>query len=280
MKVAVTGSTGFVGRHVVAELARRGCDVTCVLRRTPNPSPTRVATKAVRVDLAEPSEHVFEAIGSPEVLIHLAWGGLPNYDSLHHFEAELPLHYAWLKSLVAGGLVHVVSTGTCFEYGLQCGALREDMATLPVNAYGLAKDRLRRKLEFLQAQTPMMLTWARLFYMFGDGQSEQSLLPQLRRAVARGDAKFAMSGGEQLRDYLPVGDAARHLVDLALAGRGHGVVNVCAGRPISVRALVEAWIEANGWTIGLDLGRFAYPTHEPMAFWGDDAKLRGCLSPR
>ena len=33
----------------------------------------------------------------------------------------------------------------------------------------------------------------------------------------------------------------------------------------------------NAWTIGLDLGRFPYPAHEPMAFWGDAAKLKRCL---
>jgi len=44
-----------------------------------------------------------------------------------------------------------------------------------------------------------------------------------------------------------------------------------------VRSLVEGWLAANAWPIGLDLGRYPYPTHEPMAFWGDATKLRRCL---
>ena len=39
----------------------------------------------------------FERIGRPDVLIHLAWGGLPNYRSLHHFEGELPAQYRFLR---------------------------------------------------------------------------------------------------------------------------------------------------------------------------------------
>ena len=55
-----------------------------------------------------------------------------------------------------------------------------------------------------------------------------------------------MSGGEQLRDYLPVAVAACHLVDLALLPQAAGTVNVCSGQPTSVRARVEGWIREHG----------------------------------
>jgi dTDP-6-deoxy-L-talose 4-dehydrogenase (NAD+) len=86
-----------------------------------------------------------------------------------------------------------------------------------------------------------------------------------------------MSGGEQLRDYLDVTEAASHLAQLALGQRGHGLVNLCSGRPISVRRLVEGWIKTNRWSIRPDLGRYPDPTHEPLAFWGDATKLSHCL---
>jgi len=47
----------------------------------------------VRLDLAAAPANTFELLERPDVLIHLAWGGLPNYRSLHHFEQELPLQY-------------------------------------------------------------------------------------------------------------------------------------------------------------------------------------------
>jgi dTDP-6-deoxy-L-talose 4-dehydrogenase (NAD+) len=79
-----------------------------------------------------------------------------------------------------------------------------------------------------------------------------------------------MSSGEQLRDYLPVETLAAKLVDIALLGRGAGLVNVCSGRPVSVRALVESWIAQHGWSIALDRGKYPIAEYEPMAFWGDD----------
>jgi dTDP-6-deoxy-L-talose 4-dehydrogenase (NAD+) len=142
---------------------------------------------------------------------------------------------------------------------------------------GFAKDTLRRQLEHLQRIRPFNLTWTRLFYLYGEGQAENSLLPQLKRAVERNDRVFNMSGGEQLRDYLPVADVVKYIVSLAMTGRDNGVVNICSGKPISVRRLVEEWIKENKWSIDIHLGHYRYPECEPMAFWGDRDKLNRCL---
>lgn len=276
MRIAVTGASGFIGRAVLAELSRRGIAAVACSRSGVGAHPG-ADHRTVSLDLHEASADTYERLGRPDVLIHLAWSGLPNYRSLHHVESELPAQYRFLRGLVEVGLGTLVVAGTCFEYGMQSGPLHEDLPTRPENPYGFAKDALRRELEFLKSSRPFALTWARLFYLYGEGQAGTSLLPQLRQAVARGDKAFNMSGGEQLRDYLAVEEAARLLVSLALARCDAGAVNVCSGQPVSVRRLVEGWIRENGWTIDLNLGHFPYPDYEPMAFWGERRKLDSIL---
>jgi dTDP-6-deoxy-L-talose 4-dehydrogenase (NAD+) len=280
VKVAVTGPTGFVGRHVVQELELRSISPTLICQPSVEIPPAFARHANVQIDLKEMPAKAFDLMGKPDVLIHLAWGGLPNYKSLHHYEEELPAHYRFLKSLVESGLKNLLVTGTCFEYGMQSGPLSEHMEARPNNPYGFAKDMLRRQLEYLQQVTQFNLTWTRLFYLYGEGQAENSLLPQLKRAVERGDRIFKMSDGEQLRDYLPISEVAKLLVSLAMAGRDNGVVNVCSGKPISVRKLVEGWIRENGWSIDLNLGHYPYPDYEPMAFWGNRDKLTQCVKAR
>ena len=82
-----------------------------------------------------------------------------------------------------------------------------------------------------------------------------------------------MSGGDQLRDYLPVNEVAERLVKAGLQERINGVINICSGKPISVRSLVEQRMRERGRMLHLELGHFPYPVHEPMAYWGDDRLL-------
>lgn len=278
MKVAVTGASGFIGRHVAQALLERGVEVIACARDTARLGALPASARRVRLDIAEPTASDYDRLQRPDLLLHLAWDGLPNYRSPHHEQQELPRQYAFLRGLVASGLPALLVTGTCFEYGMQSGALSEDAPAQPANPYGQAKHSLHRQLELLRQQHPFAFTWARLFYMYGDGQSPQSLYPALRTAAARGDARFPMSGGEQLRDYLPVEEVARTLVRLALLPQGAGTVNVCSGRPVTVRSLVEGWISEHGWAITPEFGRYPYPDHEPMAFWGERTRLDAVLA--
>lgn len=282
MKTLITGATGFVGRHVVSQLVAEGLDVTAVARKAQGFAnmPWQRHARCVAVDIHAQELDFIEAFGRPEAVLHLAWTGLPNYRENFHFERNLPADYLFLKKAVEAGVEQILVTGTCFEYGLQSGALDEEQITKPITPYGFAKDALRRQMEFLKAKMPFLLTWVRLFYLYGDGQSESSLLPKLRNAIARGDKTFEMSGGEQLRDYLPVTEAARLLVALFMKHQDIGVVNVCSGKPASVRRLVENWIQENSWAIDLNFGHYPYPEHEPMAFWGDAFKLNTLLAPQ
>ena len=46
------------------------------------------------------------------------------------------------------------------------------------------------------------------------------------------------------------------------------MVNVCSGKPISVRKLVEQRLAKRKADIKLNLGYYPYPDYEPAAFWG------------
>jgi nucleoside-diphosphate-sugar epimerase len=75
-----------------------------------------------------------------------------------------------------------------------------------------------------------------------------------------------------LRDYLPVTEVAARLVTILEHADLPGTINVCSGKPISVRRLVELRIAERQSTIQLNLGHYPYPDYEPMAFWGDSSR--------
>ena len=276
MKILVTGATGFIGNNVVLRLQARGHSVVAVARSEQRASTLSwyPETKFIACNIhSGGGELTAEKFGYPDALVHLAWPGLPNYKSLFHYEDTLFADYFFIKSLVEQGLKQVLVSGTCLEYGMQKDCLTEDMPTFPNNPYALAKDTLRKFLQSLQKQMPFTLQWCRLFYMYGRGQNPGSLLAQLDSAIDRGDKCFNMSGGEQLRDFLPVEEIARRIASLAEHVESDGIYNCCSGTPISIRALVEERIHERNAKIELNLGFYPYPDYEPMAFWGDAAKL-------
>jgi nucleoside-diphosphate-sugar epimerase len=275
MKILVTGATGFVGQHVINELLRSDHKIIAAVRKTSSTHlPEKIKTIELDLDNLDLARNYFVESGKPDLLIHLAWQGLPNYKEKFHLEKNLPSHSVFLKNMVDNGLQNLVVIGTCFEYGMKEGCLSEEMESDPQNPYALAKDKLRKFLEELQKQKPFILKWIRLFYMYGQGQKPNSLLSQLERALEKGEPVFNMSGGEQIRDYLPVEKVAENIVRISLQNKINGIINCCSGRPVKVKTLVENYLKENNKKINLNFGYYPYPDYEPMAFWGDDTKLK------
>tara|TARA_R110002126_G_scaffold265852_6_gene408991 strand:- start:881 stop:1696 length:816 start_codon:yes stop_codon:yes gene_type:complete len=267
-KIVVTGASGFIGRHVVPLLLTRDYDIMVMGRNSDSfkAFDWSKSVEFVQTDIHAAPNSDIDLAGYG--LMHLAWDGLPNYKDNFHFTQNLPHHFSFLQNLVQSGVEKMLVTGTCFEYGMANGPLSADQDTHPKNPYAFAKDCLRQQLEYLQNQYAFDLKWARLFYMYGEGQNLKSILPLLDQAIDRGDAIFNMSSGEQLRDYLPVEMVAEKLLALYENERV-GKFNICNGIPITIRKLVEDHIAKRKSNIKLNLGFYPYPDYEPMAFWGD-----------
>lgn len=278
-KVLLTGATGFIGNYVVAELLKAGHKVIVVSRSMEKAKSCKWFTQVqfIQYDLNQTNENFFRLFQQPEQLIHLAWEGLPNYNELFHLERNLPCSYSFIKNMVQNGLRNLVVIGTCLEYGLQEGSLSESMETKPVTCYGLAKDTLRKFIEQLQKKFDFEFKWIRLFYLYGEGQSQNSIFSQLEYALANKQSQFNMSGGQQLRDYLPVKKAAQYITKIAQQHHTNGIINCCSGNPISIKKLVENYLKKNKKTICLNLGYYPYSKNEPMEFWGDTGKLKRAL---
>jgi len=275
MKVLVTGSTGFIGYYVIHNLLQRGIYVVATSSNTKRAQQKDWYNKVVYVEhkIGEDNENLFQKFHQPDYLIHLAWEGLPNYKSSFHIEENLPKQISFIEKIIETGLKNISITGTCFEYGMQEGCLSEDLPTMPSNAYAIAKDILRKKIECFKKSNDFSFKWIRLFYMYGKGQNPQSLLSQLDLALKNNEEVFNMSGGQQLRDYLPVETVANLIVNITLQDIITGIFNCCSGRPISVQHFVEQYLLDKQESIKLNLGHYPYPDFEPMNFWGNISKL-------
>jgi dTDP-6-deoxy-L-talose 4-dehydrogenase (NAD+) len=110
--------------------------------------------------------------------------------------------------------------------------------------------------------------------MYGKGQNPKSLISQLDQALSNNEQVFNMSGGKQVRDFLPVEKVAAYIVGIACQQQIAGIINCCSGKPVMLKDFVAHYLTERNKSIQLNLGYYGYAEYEPMRFWGDDKKLR------
>jgi len=279
MKILVTGATGFIGNHLVNELLKNNSIEIIATSRNIKKAKTfdwYTKVKYIQYDFDNISDiNLYDFFERPDKMIHLAWDGLPDYNNLIHIEKNLFNNYWFIKNMVRNGLKDISITGTCLEYGMVNGCLNEDIETKPINSYAIAKDSLRKFIIELNKNLDFNYKWIRLFYMYGEGQSKKSLLFLLDNAIKNKEKEFNMTGGEQLRDFLHIKDVVKNIILISNQNDfKNEIVNCCSGKPISVRCLVENYLLKQNYNMKLNLGFYPYPEYEPMAFWGDNTKLK------
>lgn len=279
MKILVTGATGFIGKYVIKELLKNPnihiIASSSSLENLKNQySISQVQCIPYNILENEGNINLYQYFNKPDLLIHLAWNGLPNYMKSFHLTQNLPADIQFISNLVDNGLNDITITGTCFEYGLQNGCLNETMFCEPNNYYALAKFTLFRFLDIYFKEKLVCFKWVRLFYMYGQGQNPHSLIAQLDKAIEQNLFEFNMSSGEQVRDYLSVEEVAKNIVKIATQKKVSGVINNCSGNPQKILNFVKKYLLEKKLEINLNPGFYPYSPLEPMEFWGDNQKLK------
>lgn len=235
MRLFITGGTGFVGRWLCRALDGHSL---LVLTRQPAearlPSPCQIV--AGDLDGIPAWEDTLRRF-RPQVCVHLAWEGLPDYSlaaCMRNFQAGLKLFQA-LHNVRCS---RVVVAGTCWEYGSLTGCVNEDQIPDTLGLFAAFKTAQRLAFESLLASTGAELLWARPFFIYGPGQRTTSLIPSVFRALEAGRVP-QIQNPDAINDFVFVEDVARGLVTLATGSVSPGTYNLASGQPSRVRDVVN-----------------------------------------
>jgi len=276
MKILVTGASGGLGELIINKLLKDG---HCIVASSRNKEKAEHLSffkqvTYVEYDLSKPSSNnLYDYFHKPDALIHLAWDKLNEYKNEVHLTSILDQHKQFLHNLISNGLKDITCVGTCYEYGLQEGELKELMPSMPMMPYPESKNQLRLYLEELQKEFKFYLKWPRVFYVFGAIKERKNLYTLLIDAIQRGDSNFNMSGGEQIRDFLSPDEIAKLIIKISTQNKVLGIINCCSGEPIQLKDKIQNFLKENNYHIHLNLGHYPYPDYEPMHTWGSVEKL-------
>lgn len=270
-RILVTGAGGFLGRHVLRQLADSRL-VPIVMGRH---RPKGYSGEFVEADLLD-SEGACSALHriAPTHLLHLAW-----YTE-HGKYWNAPINLRWVDATVrlvqafclAGGR-RVVGAGSCAEYDWSYGYCREDETpVLPLTLYGTCKDVTRRLVTKICNDSAVSFAWARIFIPFGPGEDERRLIPALAR-VFKGELPPFGVNVDAFRDFLHAEDVARAFAALALSD-ARGTYNVASGDPTRIGDLVRLIADLHRADPKLVLDQATSRPGEPALLVGDAGKLR------
>lgn len=225
MKLAITGSTGFVGAHVKAVALARGHHVVCPVRRI---------------------------LPSPDF-----WRDLVGCDAVCHLAAHIPIHMAdrHPETFQDCFVTNVLLTARILR-AAQIAGVPRFVNFSSGNAYAVKQDypgegaplypssRGTAYLASKVAQEIVVSSWhelatcsLRLGSVYGPGQIK-GMLPHLIRRLLRGDTVVLENGGTYGADYVSVHDVARVAVD-ACESDCTGPFNIGSGRRVTIKTMAE-----------------------------------------
>lgn len=260
-RVLVTGGTGFIGRNVVDELIRRGYEVHSLVY--PPFAPEKEGLVQYEMNLLDNKQlEEFFNLHSFENLIHLAWYVGPK---CHIHDLNLDWTIATLnllKLFKESGGKKFLGAGTISEYEYKYGYLVEEQTpTDPQTLYGNTKNAIFNIAKVYCKQNNIEFKWPRIFNLYGPAEKPQRLMPSVINSCLKGE-DVKVSDCLKFQDYLHVEDTACGIVDVFEADI-QGAVNICSGKPVQLRTIVEKIAELTDFKGNILWGAI------PAAF-GDD----------
>ena len=272
--VLVTGAGGYIGRHVVLALLERGVHVKALDLRLDGVDPR---AERVAADLFSADPEIYDRLGRPDVVLHMAWRDGFKHNSPAHLD-DLPAHFHLIENLLAGGLKHLAVMGTMHEVGYWEGPIDETSPCRPASLYGISKNALRETAALLAGQHDALLQWIRAYYIVGDDKFGNSIFSKLLAAAEEGRRTFPFTSGKNKYDFISVSDVARQIAAIVCQDEVAGIVNACSGEPLSLADRVEAYIREHGLDLELEYGAFPDRPYDSPGVWGDATKIRAIMA--
>lgn len=267
MRCLVTGGCGFVGAALVRRLVAQGCDVAVVddlsAGSPENLGPDEDRVTVIKEDVSNDLGPIFASF-RPEAVFHLAaLHFIPDCDDdpARCLRINVDGTKAVLEATAALGYrVPVVIASSAAVYAPADWAHQEADSLRPVDVYGYSKRWAEDLAANYAARTGAAVGIARLFNVFGPGETNSHFIPSLICQLQSGEA-VRLGNLSSRRDYVFVDDVADALARLAdyCAGGQSATLNIGSGKAYAghevVRALAGFASPAAGSAPTIDPGR-------------------------
>jgi UDP-glucose 4-epimerase len=254
MRILVTGGAGFIGSHVAEAYVAEGHDVhiadNLATGRRENLPPGATFHE---VDILSPEFEALVASLKPEVVNHLAAQAsvkLSAANPLGDLKANAAGAARVAEFSAANGVRKLIyaSTGGALYGDPEYVPVDEGHPIKPISAYGLSKYMGELWIGLVSRTKGLDYTILRYANAYGprqDPQGEAGVVAIFTGKLLAGEACVIDGDGEQMKDYVYVGDIARANV-LALEHGSRRAMNIGTCEGTSVNTIFETLQQSTG----------------------------------
>jgi len=272
-RALITGAGGFVGAHLAARLGAIGAEVHGTSRGAGGGPGVRWH----QADLGGDALPALVRELRPDVVFHLAarMDRERRGDLLAPMLRDNTVAVASLCEAMIGGSGRLVLLGSAEEYGAEPGPWEAGQRERPSSPYGLSKAAAALVAEVASRTFGVRVVTGRPSVLYGPGQRGSQFIPGLIAACLAGQ-RFAMTLGEQTRDFLYIDDLIDGLLALGVCEQAGQVFHLCTGSSVTVASVALRVRELVGGG-SIDLGALPYRPAEAMAQEMSPAATREAL---
>ncbi len=284
----ITGAAGFAGQHLTKQLARRTSSIvgTCY-RTTPPFNPDQPNISRVHCDATNP-ENTREVIEQlrPKNIIHLAAASMPAVANKNPRLATETNVTGWINLLNAVAELtpnaRVLLVSSYHVYGQSTpptGGFTESTPTAPTDIYTASRVMGENIAHSYIRNHNLDIMIARVGNHIGPGQRPGYFVSSLADQIARIESNqlpptIRVGNLTVQRDITDVRDIVRAYVALIDHGRPGQTYNVCTGRPILLRKIVNTLCELSNTNCRIETDPKLVRDNDPEIVFADPTKLK------
>jgi UDP-glucose 4-epimerase len=246
-RILVTGGSGFIGRHVVAQMTEGGATVR-VVDRQPHPDPS---VDIVLGDITDRAVVDRAMAGGIDSVVHLA-AETSVLRSVQRPEETFTTNILGTQNVLEAARVAGVSSLAFASSNAVTGPMEEPAITersrlRPLTPYGSTKAAGEMLMSAYTAAYGVRCGCVRLTNVYGPGmQAKDSIIARLMRAIRLGTRFEIYGDGEQVRDYVHAHDVVAAMRLALTDERWTGPMVIGAGSSLSVHQVVQAVRDVSG----------------------------------